>query len=240
MTVLYDGAREFGLDLTREQVDQFDLYYHQLVDWNARINLTAITEYTQVLVKHFLDSLSVALALPRPFETKLQGKKLIDVGAGAGFPGVPLAIAFPQLQVTLLEATGKKAIFLDQLGRALDLANVSVLRGRAEELGQKPEYREVFDFAAARAVAELRSLVELTLPFVSVGGALIAQKSLDVQAEAETAANAIRALGGARREVIPVRLPGVPEPRYLVVVDKVAPTPEKYPRRAGMPEKRPL
>ncbi len=240
MTVLYDGAREFGLDLTREQVDQFDLYYHQLVDWNARINLTAITEYTQVLVKHFLDSLSVALALPRPFETKLQGKKLIDVGAGAGFPGVPLAIAFPQLQVTLLEATGKKAIFLDQLGRALDLANVSVLRGRAEELGQKPEYREVFDFAAARAVAELRSLVELTLPFVSVGGALIAQKSLDVQAEAETAANAIRALGGARREVIPVRSPGVPEPRYLVVVDKVAPTPEKYPRRAGMPEKRPL
>ncbi len=240
MTVPYDGALEFGLDLTREQVDQFDLYYHQLVGWNARINLTAITEYTQVLVKHFLDSLSVALALPRPFETNLQGRKLIDVGAGAGFPGVPLAIAFPQLQVTLLEATGKKAIFLDQLGRVLNLANVTVLRGRAEELGQKPEYREQFDFAAARAVAELRSLVELTLPFVRLGGVLIAQKSLDVQAEAEAAADAIQALGGTRREIIPVQLPDVPESRYLVVIEKIGATPEKYPRRAGMPEKRPL
>ncbi|MGB8646131.1 MAG: 16S rRNA (guanine(527)-N(7))-methyltransferase RsmG [Anaerolineae bacterium] len=240
MPLLDTGARAFGLDLTPAQLDRFELYYRQLVDWNARVNLTAITEYPQVLVKHFLDSLSAALALPQPFGVALAGKRLIDVGAGAGFPGMPLAIAFPQLHVTLLEATGKKAIFLDQLARALDLTNVVTLKGRAEELGQKGDYREEYDFATARAVAELRTLVEYTLPFVRVGGTFIAYKSIEVEQEIAAAGHAAAELGGRWGRTIPVHLPGTPETRYLVTVDKVSPSPIRYPRRTGVPEKKPL
>ncbi len=240
MSILYEGARQFGIELTPAQLNQFEHYYQQLVEWNARGNLTAITEYTQVQTKHFLDSLSVALALPQPFESALTGKTLIDVGAGAGFPGVPLAIAFPYFQVTLLEATGKKAIFITQLGRALGLENIETLKGRAEELGQNANYRERYDFATARAVAELRTLVEYTLPFLRIGGTLIAQKSVKVSAEIAAAEHAIGELGGRFRQTIPVQLPDVPETRYLVLVDKIAPSPAKYPRRPGMPEKKPL
>ena len=240
MSILVQGARAFGIDLTPPQLDRFEYYYRQLVDWNGRGNLTSITEYTQVQTKHFLDSLSVALALPRPFDSALERKTLIDVGAGAGFPGLPLAIALPHLQVTLLEATGKKAIFITQLGRALSLENIETLKGRAEELGQNENYREQFDYATGRAVAELRTLVEYTLPFLRIGGALIAQKSVEVAREIELAEHAIAELGGQFRETIPVQLPGILETRYLVVVDKIAATPAKYPRRPGMPEKRPL
>lgn len=237
---LVDDAREFGIELDQVQLDRFEAYYRDLIHWNERINLTGITEYTQVQVKHFLDSLSVARAFPRPFETALDGKRLIDVGAGAGFPGLPLAIAFPMLQVTLLEATGKKAIFMDQLVRRLGLDNATVVHGRAEEFGARPQYREQYDYAVARAVAELRTLAEYTLPFVRVGGIFIAQKSLELEAEVAEASHAFDALGGRPRETIPIQLPGIPETRYLVVVDKVAPTPDKYPRPPGRPEKRPL
>jgi 16S rRNA (guanine527-N7)-methyltransferase len=241
MSLLQDGAREFGVELTDAQIDQFNAYYRHLVEWNARVNLTAITGYSEVEVLHFLDSLSVARALPgltgfgKPVRSRL-----IDVGAGGGFPGVPLAIAFPHLQVTLLEATGKKAIFLDFLTRALSLDNATVLKGRAEDLGRRAEYREQFDFATARAVAELRTLVEYVLPFLRSGGILAASKGADAAEESERAAHAISALGGQLRELIPIRLPTLNEPRYLVVVEKVTPTPDKYPRRAGMPEKKPL
>lgn len=240
MSILAQGARAFGIDLTPAQLDRFEFYYRQLVDWNARGNLTSITEYNQVQTKHFLDSLSVALALPRPFETALEGKTLIDVGTGAGFPGLPLAIALPHLQVTLLEATGKKAIFVTQLGRAVGLENIETLKGRAEELGQNEQYRENFDFATGRAVAELRTLVEYTLPLLRIGGLLIAQKSVQVYSELALADRAISELGGHFRELIPVELPGILEKHHLIIVDKVAATPAKYPRRPGIPEKRPL
>jgi 16S rRNA (guanine527-N7)-methyltransferase len=237
MNLLEEGARGFGVELTREQLDRFEAYYRHLVEWNARINLTAITGYGEVRVLHFLDSLSVVCALPRE---RLADRKLIDVGAGAGFPGVPLAIAFPQLRVTLLEATGKKVAFLDDLARALALDNVTTLQGRAEDLGQREEHREQYDLAVARAVAGMRTLVEYALPFVRVNGTVIASKGADAAEETEAAAKAIQQLGGELRQVVPVVLPTLDEPRGLAVIEKVAPTPARYPRRAGVPSKRPL
>jgi 16S rRNA (guanine527-N7)-methyltransferase len=237
MRLLYEGAREFGVELTRDQLNRFEVYYRYLVEWNTRINLTAITGYGEVRVLHFLDSLSVACVLPRE---QLDDRKMIDVGAGGGFPGVPLAIAFPQLRVTLLEATGKKAAFLDNLSRALGLANVTTLRGRAEEWGQREEYRERYDLAVARAVAEMRTLVEYTLPFVRVNGLFIASKGADAAEETQAAAGAIQMLGGRVRQLVPVVLPTLDEPRHLVVIEKVAPTPARYPRRVGVPSKKPL
>lgn len=237
MSILYQGAREFGLELDKVQQDLFEAYYHLLLEWNQQVNLTAITEYTDVQVKHFLDSLSAAPLITRAAP---QNKRLIDVGAGAGFPGAPLAIAFPELRVTLLEATGKKVRFLDTLARELPLENVTAVHARAEELAHNAHERETYDFAVARAVAELRTLVEYSLPFVRVGGAFIAYKALEAQAEAEAAAHAIEALGGRVREIILVKLPFKDDVRHLVVIDKVAPTPARYPRRSGMPEKKPL
>jgi 16S rRNA (guanine527-N7)-methyltransferase len=237
MQPLSEGAREFGVELTQEQLDRFDTYYHHLIEWNARINLTAITGYDEVRVLHFLDSLSVACVLP---PERRKGAKLIDVGAGGGFPGVPLAIAFPELKVTLLEATGKKVDFLRDLARRLELDNVATVQGRAEELGHGEQYRERYDLAVARAVAAMRTLAEYTLPFVPIGGTFVAMKGVDAGEETQAAARAIELLGGRLRELLPIRLPGLDEPRYLVVVDKVAPTPARYPRRSGVPAKKPL
>jgi 16S rRNA (guanine527-N7)-methyltransferase len=236
VSVLYEHARAFGIDLTDEQLERFAAYYRLLAEWNQRFNLTSITEYTDVEIKHFLDSLSVARALPPP----LDGKKLIDVGAGAGFPGAPLAIAFPYLRVTLLEATGKKVQFLDTLTRELPLDNATALKGRAEEVAHQPAHRAQYDFATARALAPLRTLVEYALPFVRVGGRLIAPKGIDAQAETDAAAHAIRTLGGRVGDIMPIRLPTLNETRHLVVIDKIASTPAAYPRRAGMPLKQPL
>jgi 16S rRNA (guanine527-N7)-methyltransferase len=237
MNLLEEGAREFGVELTQAQLDRFEAYYRHLVEWNARINLTAITGHGEVRVLHFLDSLSVACALPRE---RLDDRKLIDVGSGAGFPGVPLAIAFPRLRVTLLEATGKKVAFLDDLVAALGLENATTLQGRAEELGQREEYRERYDLAVARAVAGMRTLVEYALPFVRVNGIFIASKGAEAAEETEAAAGAIRRLGGELRQLVPIVLPTLDEPRGLAVIEKVALTPARYPRRAGVPSKRPL
>jgi 16S rRNA (guanine527-N7)-methyltransferase len=237
MNLLAEGARAFGVDLGQDQLDRFEAYYRRLVEWNARINLTAITGYAEVQVLHFLDSLSVACALPRE---SIAGREMIDVGSGAGFPGVPLAITFPQLRVSLLEATAKKVAFLDDLVRGLGLDNVRTLRGRAEDLGQRQEHRERYDYAVARAVAEMRTLVEYALPFVRVNGIFVASKGADAAEESGTAAGAIERLGGRLHQLVPVSLPTLDEPRALVVIEKIAPTLARYPRRAGVPAKRPL
>lgn len=237
MDLLEEGARDLGIELTVEQLERFEAYYRHLTEWNTRTNLTAITGYGEVRVLHFLDSLSVAYALPRK---QLDGRKLIDVGSGGGFPGMPLAIAFPGLNVTLLEATGKKAEFLDALVRGLAIGNVTTLKGRAEDLGRRQEYRERYDFAVARAVAGMRTLVEYTLPFVRVNGIFIASKGADASQEAEAASSGIQLLGGRVRQVVPIALPSLKEPRGLIVIEKIAATPAKYPRRAGVPSKKPL
>ncbi len=238
MDKLLRGARELGIPLKENHLALFQTYYEELVEWNRRFNLTAITDYEGVQVRHFLDSLSCLLVLPR---AELQaGARVIDVGTGAGFPGLPLRIVCPGMRLTLLEATRKKVEFLEHLLRRLGLSDVEVIHARAEDLGHRPGYREGYDWAIARALAEMPTLVEYLLPLVRVRGAILAQKGENAPAEVHSAEAAIRILGGRVRKLVPVGLHGLAETRYLVVVDKVAATPEKYPRRPGMPEKRPL
>ncbi len=234
MQSLQSTARAFHLELDARQIETFETFYRELIDWNTRVNLTAISEREQVIVKHFLDSLSVALVL-RPTAPA----SLVDIGAGAGFPGVPLKIAFPALQLTLLDATRKKIEFLNHLIARLALTDTQAVQTRAEDWGKDPAHRERYDYAVARAVADLPVLLEYALPLVRVGGAFIAQKGIAIEPEIERAGPALRLLGASVREVVPVQLPGL-EPRHLVVVDKIKPTPPAYPRRAGLPASKPI
>jgi 16S rRNA (guanine527-N7)-methyltransferase len=233
MIELADQARSFGIALTPSQRDAFETYYRELVAWNARVNLTAITTREEIVLKHFLDSLTVARALRDPPDT------LIDIGSGAGFPGLALKIAFPALRVTLIEATGKKVEFLKHVIATMHLRDAFAIHARAEDLARDPAHREKYDAAVARAVADLATLLEYALPFVRVGGMFIAQKGIAVEEEVRRASRALDALGGRVREIAPVELPGL-EPRHLIVVEKVAATPAKYPRRAGVPEEKPI
>lgn len=238
MEPLIEGAHELNITLTDRHLTAFDTCYRELLDWNRRFNLTAITDREGVLVRHFLDSLSCLKALPR---TELAaGARVVDVGTGAGFPGLPLKIVCPGMRLTLLEATRKKVTFLEHVVRVLGLQEVEVIHGRAEEVGRDPALRERYDWALARAVAEMPTLAEYLLPLVRVGGAALAQKGEGAAAEVHEADASIVALGGRVRQLVPVELRGLAETRYLVLVDKVAATPEKYPRRPGVPARRPL
>jgi 16S rRNA (guanine527-N7)-methyltransferase len=182
MNRLVEGAEKLGITLDSSQLEQFAMYYRDLIEWNERINLTAVTDIEEVQVKHFLDSLTL-VSLIR--EKQCENCKVIDVGTGAGFPGIPLKIALPQINMTLLEATAKKAGFLEHIIKELKLQDIDVLNERAEEAAQKPDFREKFDVVVSRAVAELAILAELTLPFCAVGGCVIAQKKGDIQLELE-------------------------------------------------------
>ena len=234
--LLATGAKALGIRLSETQTSRFVRYYDELARWNERVNLTSITEWEAVQSRHFLDSLSAVLALSPQM---LQSGSFIDVGSGGGFPGLPLKLAFPGMRGTLLEATAKKTAFLAHLSEILELEDISVRTGRAETLAHEAEMREAFDVALARAVAEVATLAELTLPFVRVGGIVVMHKKADIADELEQAQGAIETLGGRLREVLPVTLPGLDE-RALVVLEKQHPTPERYPRRPGMPAKRPL
>jgi len=238
MEPLIAGARELGITLSRYHMMAFETCYQQLVEWNRRFNLTAITDWEGVLVRHFLDSLSCLRALPRMELTRRA--RVVDVGTGAGFPGLPLKIVCPEMRLTLLEATGKKVAFLKHIVSVLGLKEVEVIHARAEQLGRDPAHREQYDWALARAVADMPTLAEYLLPLVRVGGAALAQKGEGAAAEVHGAERAIATLGGQVRQLVPVELRGLAETRYLVVVDKVAATPDKYPRRPGIPKKSPL
>lgn len=238
METLWRGAQELGILLTRQHISAFEIYYRELLEWNSRFNLTAITDREGVQVRHFLDSLSCLKVLPRA--QLMSGVRVVDVGTGAGFPGLPLKIVCPGMRLTLVEATAKKTVFLEHLVQRLGLSNVQIINARAEEIGQLPEHREKYDWALARAVAEMDVLVEYLLPLVRVGGVALAQKGEGAAAEVHTAETAILTLGGRVRQLVPVDLRGLAETRYLVVMDKVAATPAKYPRRPGIPAKRPL
>lgn len=240
MDLLVAGARTLGLRLTAEQVAAFQRYYEELVAWNQRFNLTAITDYEPVQIRHFLDSLSVLSAAPARLALSQPGSRAIDVGSGAGFPGIPLKLVCPRLRLTLLEATGKKVGFLEHLIDCLGLQHVTPVHSRAEELAHDPLHREAYDLALARAVAEMAVVAEYTLPFCRAGGWVIAQKGEAGGAEAWAASQAIHLLGGELRQVLPIELPGLPEDRSLVILEKVTPTPPAYPRRPGVPAKRPL
>ena len=236
MEKLKSGSEKLGLHLNTGQLRQFEIYYIELIAWNRKMNLTSITDYEEVQVKHFLDSLMVTLAMRAPFK----GVNAIDIGTGAGLPGVPLKILKPDISLVLLEATSKKARFLNHLVTALGLEDVEIAVGRAEAAAHDIQYREKFDIVLSRAVAYLPTLVELTLPFCAVGGSLIAQKKGDIQKELEQSNEAINTMGGYLREAKPVGLEALNDSRYLIVIDKVNPTPEKYPRRPGIPAKRPI
>ena len=238
MERLISGAEKLGLQLNPEQLEQFNTYYQELVGWNRRINLTAITDYEEIQVRAFLDSLTVVLAWQPPSDD--EPTRVLDVGSGGGMPGVPLKIAFPGIRLVLLEATKKKVNFLKHLSDRLALDNVQVLTGRAEEVAREDDYRETFDLVLSRAVAKLATLAELALPFCTVGGMFVAHKKGNVDWEIIRAEPAIITMGGKLREVKSVDLPEFTDRRLLVVIDKVKPTPDKYPRRPGMPEKRPL
>lgn len=222
-----------GIELNRSQLRAFDWYGAELQSWNDRHNLTAITEPTEVEIKHFVDSLTC-------LELIEGGGRLIDVGAGAGFPGIPIKIAYPDVEVTLLEATRKKVDFCQHVIDGLGLEKIVAVHGRAEDFGHAPDYRARFDWAVGRAVAQMNVLAEYLLPFVKVGGKMIAMKGETGPAEAHGAEAALRLLGGELRRLRPIELPQVTETRYLIEVVKVSATPDDYPRRAGMPAKRPL
>ena len=235
MKSLKEQVAEFGLSLDEEQVAHFATYQTMLQEWNQRFNLTAIDDAAGIQVRHFLDSLTCATVTG-----DLNGRRLIDVGTGGGFPGLPLKILYPQLRLTLVESVSKKTRFLEALVAELGLEDVTILDERAETVAQQEAHRAQYDWAVARAVAELRVLVEYLLPLCRPGGRALAQKGESARAEAEDAAEAVERLGGGRPAFHTVRLPGRDVTHYLVVVEKVAPTPGKYPRRPGRPAKRPL
>lgn len=225
----------FGLQITETQLDTFERYEQELLEWNSRYNLTAIKQPEQIRVKHFLDSLT-CLGVMR--DTPME--RIVDVGTGAGFPGLPIKIVNPSTHLTLVDSVGKKTRFCDHVVNVLNLEGVSVIQERAENLAQRPEQRQQYDWALSRAVAVLPVLVEYLLPLVRIGGAVLAMKGEGAHAEVHAAENALRLLGGHLREVVQVTLPGVAEEHYLIVVDKVAATPPGYPRRVGVPAKKPL
>jgi 16S rRNA (guanine527-N7)-methyltransferase len=235
-TLLKEGAAHFKLHLTEAQLTAFEIYRRELLDWNQRMNLTRIVEPREIVIKHFLDSLSVAAALaenPGP-------PSMIDVGSGAGFPGLPLKIALPEIRLTLLEATGKKVAFLRHIAQTLDLTDVTVVHARAEEAGQMMAHRQRYQVAVARAVAALPVLAEYTLPFVAVGGIVVAQKGVQPVDEIQAGANALGVMGGKLLRVQRVMVPGLPDERHLLLLKKIRPTPKQYPRRPGLPAQKPI
>jgi 16S rRNA (guanine527-N7)-methyltransferase len=236
MEKLVQEARQlFGIALTGRQTAALMAFEGELLAWNEKFNLTAIRDREGIRSKHFLDSFSCVLAWKEN-----PPRRLIDIGTGAGFPGIPLKILYPSMRLTLVESVGKKANFCRHMVETLKLDGVEVLTARAEDVGQMHAYREAYDWAVARAVANLSVLAEYLLPLVQVGGAILAQKGQSGPQETHTAEKAFRLLGGRTRQLLPVTLPGVADERFLVVVDKVAATPPQYPRKPGMPAKNPL
>ena len=205
------------------QLEQFEIYYRELADWNRRVNLTAITEYREVQVKHFLDSLSAYLAFPKGPTSCI---RLVDVGAGGGFPGLPLKLALPDIHLVLVESVGKKSRFLEHLVEALGLSGVEVRTGRAEQLAHHAQLRESFQLAVSRGVAKLSTLLEYTLPFCCVGGRVALLKR-GIKEELSGASRALDALGGRLGDIYPVRVHGLDDGRVIVLVDKVEATPDR-------------
>ena len=239
MKKLIAGAHKLGIELHARQVRQFELYYQELIEWNRKFNLTAITDYQEVQLKHFLDSITVTLALTKE-EMERPDLSIIDIGTGAGFPGIPVKILLGQPKLVLLDSTAKKATFLHRVTQGLELSNVEIVIGRAEEIAYLPLYRQQFDLVLSRAVASLPVLVELALPFCRIGGKFVAQKKGEIRHEIIKANKAIDTLGGKLDQVRKIELEELSGERCLVIIDKICATPEKYPRRPGVPGRHPI
>lgn len=233
--MLKDRLETLDIVLDQEQIDQFDEYYEILVEWNKVMNLTGITEYQEVVEKHFLDSLSIVKVMDMD-----QAERVIDVGTGAGFPGIPLKIAFPKLDIVLLDSLNKRIRFLDHVIEELGLEGIRTIHGRAEDFARDGKYRERFDLCVSRAVANLSSLSEYCLPYVKVGGRFVSYKSGDIEEEVNDASKAIALLGGKKERIEKFQLPDTDIQRSFVVIGKTKNTQKRYPRKAGMPTKEPL
>ena len=233
--VLTEKVKELSIVLNDKQIQQFEQYYNILVEWSKVMNLTAITEYEEVVEKHFLDSLTIVNAIHvEKIET------LIDVGTGAGFPGIPLKIAFPHLKVTLLDSLNKRIKFLNEVIDLLELNDIKAIHGRAEDYAKQAEYREQYDICVSRAVANLATLSEYCLPYVKVDGLFVPYKSGEIDEELKSSEKAVSILGGKVEEVVKFQLPGTDIGRSFVKIHKIKETKKKYPRKAGMPTKEPL
>jgi 16S rRNA (guanine527-N7)-methyltransferase len=233
--LVLEARQLFGIHLTGRQVVALMTFERELLEWNEKYNLTAIRDAEGIRTKHFLDSFSCVMAWK-----ETPPRRLVDIGTGAGFPGIPLKILYPSMRLTLVESVGKKANFCRHIVELLRLEATEVVTARAEDVGQMPAYRETCDWAVARSVANLPVLAEYLLPLVRVGGAMLAQKGQSGPAETHKAERVLKILGGETRQLLPVTLPGVADERFLVVVDKVAATPPQYPRKPGIPAKKPL
>ena len=237
MELLTRGAEGLDLCLTPEQVRMFKDYYQELTSWNRRMNLTAIVEYQEAQTKHFLDSLTTSLVLS---DRVREYGRVMDIGSGGGFPGVPLKVVFPGIHLALMDSVGKKTTFLTHLVSFLGLTDVEVYTGRAEDLALNPRLRESFDVVVSRGIASMRILMELTLPYCRVGGMVVTLKKGEIASEVVSSLHAMEVLGGRIRESRGVDVEGLRDGRVLVVVDKVKHTPAKFPRRPGLPRKHPL
>lgn len=235
LTVLRKGCESLGIGLNELQEKQFTDFYEYLTEKNKVMNLTGITEFQEVLVKHFLDSLACVKAVPME-----SVKKVMDIGTGAGFPGVPLKIAFPHLEACLLDSLKKRVGFLEETFLLLKLEDIKAIHGRAEEYAKNKAYREQYDLCVSRAVSNLATLSEYCLPYVKTGGLFISYKSGKVQEEVQQAEKAVKVLGGRIKDILYFQLPDSEIDRSLVVIEKIKPTPARYPRKAGTPLKEPL
>lgn len=233
LTKFLNGLHELEISLTQEQINQFLVYYEMLIEKNKVMNLTAITEFDEVIEKHFLDSLSLCKVYDLTKEITV-----LDLGTGAGFPGIPLKIAFPQLKVTLADSLNKRILFLQEVVDNLALKDIELVHARAEELGKNKSYREQFDLVVSRAVANLASLLEYCMPFVKLGGMFVSYKSGEIEQETQNAKNAVFLLGAKLKEIYKFDLSE--QKRSFVLVEKVKTTPKTYPRKAGTPTKTPL
>ena len=230
-----EEIEKFNINLTEHQKEQFDRYYEMLVEWNNVMNLTGITDYDEVNLKHFTDSLTLVRNIDM---NKIDA--VIDIGTGAGFPGLPIKIAFPHIHVVLLDSLNKRIKFLNAVIEELDLADVETLHGRAEDYAKKEEYRGQFDLCVSRAVANLSTLSEYCIPFIKIDGLFISYKSTKIDKEVKEAGTAVSLLGGRIEEKKELILPGSDIPRSFILIRKQRPTPAKFPRKAGLPSKEPL
>jgi len=233
--LLKNNLDRMNIKVTENQIKQFDQYYEMLVEWNKVMNLTAITEYDEVIVKHFSDSLSIV-----KMQDMQQDMKIIDIGTGAGFPGIPLKIVFPDLQMTLLDSLNKRVKFLNAVIENLGLNNIETLHGRAEDFARRKEYRETYDMCVSRAVANLSTLSEYCIPYIRVGGIFISYKSGEIEQEADKSKKSVKILGGDIIKVEKFNLTDTEIGRSFVKIEKNKETPKEYPRKAGIPAKDPL
>ena len=234
-STLINNCKKWNIILTEKQIKQFDQYYDLLVEWNSFMNLTAITEFDEVIVKHFLDSISLC-----NYYDLTKALKVIDLGTGAGFPGIPLKIMFPNLKMTLADSLNKRILFLNEVIDQLKLSEINTVHGRAEDLASEMNYRETYDLCVSRAVANLSTLSEYCLPFLKMNGTFISYKSGEVEQEVAASKNAMFLLGGKVQDVIQFQLADSENSRSFVMINKIKKTPKTYPRKAGTPTKNPL